>query len=314
MRVDLFGQVRPQRSVAVRLYADEIQPCQNSLGEQWMYTGILAIPEARYNDVLEWLGEDRIAAGYDREVHFTELHNYSYAHVHNEKALLAKRWVERVLWDDQKTFHFYLLGLNLSNLQHHAFGTGKEQKRNIYNRFFRSSVAYALKSFFGNTGIFVTHIFHDAGHLNHDELFDWHTIWRLDQAEPGIAFLTDNIQFINSDHNKEPNFPDDSHFIQLCDVLTGGLTQCLDARTKKDGCCEIAECLLPLAERLTDPRRVRNRNSRYRYVRRISLSFFPSKRLTLKELDDAHLRGQSGFYITRRLLFKDQLSGQLSLF
>jgi len=94
----------------------------------------------------------------------------------------------------------------------------------------------------------------------------------------------------------------------------GGLTQCLYARTKKDGCCEIAGCLLPLAERLTDPRRVRNPNSRYRYMRRISLSFFPSKKLTLRELEDAHLRGLSGFYITRRLLFRDQQSGQLPLF
>ena len=314
MKVKPLGQIRKKRSTLVRLYADEIKSYRNAANQLWMYIGLLAIPEARYRDVLGWLAEERKRAEYYDEVHFTDLRNRSDASQYGEKTLLAKYWVERVLWDDRKVFHFYLLGLNLDNLQPFAFGRGRKQRRNIYNRFFRAAVAYVLKSFFGPEGVIVTHVFHDAGELEHDELFNWHTIWRLGQAEPGIAFLEDNIRFIESDHRKEPDFPEDSHLIQLCDVLLGGLTLCLDARNEKDGCCEIAECLLPLAERLVDPRRVRNPNSRYRYVRRISMSFFPSRRLTLRELENAQLRGQSGFYITRRLLFRERLSGQLSLF
>lgn len=315
MQYDLGGSIRAPQPTRVRLYADEIKPYRNARDEQWMYLGLVAIPESGYRTALSGLLDDRAAAGYEGEVHFVDLRNYSYAHVHNEKALLAKRWVKRVLTDRQKIFHFYLLGLNLDNLQSFAFGRGREQGRNIYNRFFRASVAYVLKSFFGRPGgVVVTHIFHDQGELEHDDLFDWHTIWRLDQAEPGIKFLTDNIRFIDSDHEKELAFPADSHFVQLCDVLLGGLSHCLDARTRKDGCCEIAKCLLPLAERLTDPRRARNPNSRFRYVGRLSMSFFPSKRLKLKELKDAHRRGRSGFYIERRLLFKEEQSRQLSLF
>jgi len=314
VQYDLRGRIQAPEPAQVRLYADEIKPYRNAQNEQWMYLGLVAIPESYYRTALSGLTEDREAAKYDHEVHFVDLHNYSYAHVYNEKTLLAKRWVERVLTDRQKIFHFYLLGLNLDNLQPFAFGRGRKQQRNIYNRFFRASVAYVLKSFFGRTNVVVTHVFHDRSDLEQDDLFDWHAIWRLDQAEQGIRFLTDNIRFIDSDHEKEPDFPADSHFVQLCDVLLGGLSHCLDARTQKDGCCEIAECLLPVAERLTDPRRVRNPNSRYRYVRRLSMSFFPSKRLKLKELKDAHLRVRSGFYIERRLLFKEKKSKQLPLF
>jgi len=297
----------------VRLYTDEIQPYRNSLNERWMYIGLLAIPENEYWNALRCLHRDRAATDYAREVHFMKLRNASNAAHHNEKTVLAGRWVQRVLWDDRKVFHFHLLGLNLSNLQELAFGTGREQDRNIYNRFFRASITYALKHFFGAGNVVVTHIFHDVSNLEGDELFDWHAIWRINRAEPGITFLTDNIQFIDSDHNEEYSCPNDSHFIQLCDVLMGGLTQCLDARNTKAGCCEIAEMLLPLAERLTDPRRVNNPNSRYRYVRRLSMSFFPSRKLKLKELEDTYKRWQSGFYIRRRLLFKEQMSGQLLL-
>ncbi len=312
--VDLFGEVHTKPIIRVQLYADEIKPYTNGLGEKWMYIGILAIPDERWVQALNWLQEDRRAVGYNGELHFVKLRNYSYANVHNEKTKLAKRWVKRVLWDAEKVFHFYLLGLNLSNLQPDAFGDGSERDRNIYNRFFRASVSYVLKSFFGTKNVQVTRIFHDVSDLRNDTLFDWHTIWRLSRDEVGLAFRTDRIHFINSDHNHEVEHPEHSHFVQLCDVLTGGLTHCLDARNKKDGCREIACDLLPLAERLNDPKRADNRNSRYQYVRRMAMSNFPSRKLTLTEIGDEFQRIQSGFYRGRRLLLADQLAGQSCLF
>ena len=310
----IIGGRAPRQYTAVRLYVDEIKPYRNALNERWMYIGLLAIPDADFDQMQSWLRQDRNAANYFGEVHFTKLRNASDAGAYNEKTVLAKYWTERVLWDHQKTFHFYLLGLNLDNLQPFAFGTGREQKRNIYNRFFRASVAYVLKYFFGHGAIRVTHVFHDVSELEHDDLFNWHAIWRLDRAEPDITFVPHCIQFIDSNHHDEPNFPEDSHLVQLCDVLLGALTQCLDARNQKDGCCEIARILLLLVKRLVDPARVRNPNSQYRYVRRISMSFFPSQRLKLRELEDDWRRAQSGFYIRRRLLLEDQISGQLPLF
>ena len=113
MQLDFSGQVPVQEPLPVRLYADEIKPCQNRLGEHWMYIGLLSIPETRYKDVLGWLAQDRATAGYEGEVHFADSHYCSTARAHNKKMLLAKLWVERVMWDSEKVFHFYLLGLNL---------------------------------------------------------------------------------------------------------------------------------------------------------------------------------------------------------
>ncbi|MCB0200807.1 MAG: hypothetical protein KDI03_12125 [Anaerolineae bacterium] len=312
--VDLFGEFYAEPVTRVRLYADEIKPYTNGLGEKWMYIGILAIPDDRWEKAISWLLEDRQESRYYDEVHFVKLRNYSYAHVHNAKTLLAKRWVRRVVWDADKMFHFYLLGLNLSNLQARAFGDGSDRERNIYNRFFRSSVFYVLKSFFGPTNVQVTGIFHDVSDLRNDSLFDWHTIWRLGTHETGLDFRTDKIYFINSDHHQETEYPEHSHFIQLCDTLTGGFTHCLDARNKKDGCREVASDLLPLAERLNDTKQANNHNSRYQYVRRMAISYFPSKRLTLAQIEEDFQRVQSGFYKGRRLLLADQLTGQSCLF
>jgi len=312
---DLFGNPIPSNSHWVHLYIDEIKPYRNKSGQQWMYIGVLAIPSTRRTQALAILNQSREDVGYDRELHFTKLRNYSYARIHNRKTLLAKRWVDQVMDDDRKIFHFNLLGINLDNLQGPAFGEGGgEQRRNIYNRFFRTALNSAIKWFFGKTGVQVVDVFHDrANQLEQDSRFDWHAIWRIGQEVPGVGFVPHRIEFVDSDHNQEPNYPEESHFIQLCDLMMGGLTLCLDARNTKDGCNEIAERLLPLAERLTDPHQAYNPTSHYHHLRRISMSFFPSKRLRMDELGTPACRATSNFYITRPLLLSEIVSGQLRL-
>jgi hypothetical protein len=299
--------------MVVRLYADRIPRRRNAVGQWWSYVGLVAIPEKHCAHALDRLEQGRAAGGYWGEIHFVELKSSCEA-LHGAKTAVARQWVDTVLGDEEKVFHFHLLGLNLSNLQPSAFGRGARRRRNIYNRFFRSAVAYTLKAFFGSgRPIRVSQIFHDKDEMEADDLFDWHTIWKISSAEDGIAFDTERIYFVDSDHEKEPELPQESHFIQLADVLTGGISQCLDATSTRAGSCEVARCLLPLIERLTDRKRVSNRNSRFRHVGRLSLAFFPSKKLSASELEDPIQRARSGFYIERPLLLQQRTSGQLPL-
>jgi len=310
--LDLFGAHRTVPEARVRLYADEVQPYVNPMGERWLYLGTLAIPEEKHGHALAALQAARQAAGYDREVHFSGLTNHSYAKQYNKKTLLARKWMELVLCDAEKVFHFYVLGVNLSNLTPQAFGRRGRHQPSIYNRFFRAAMLYVVKAYFG-TPVLVTAVFHDKGAMQHDKLFDWHSIWRIEDHEPGITFAQDRIDFIDSDHRREPLFPSESHFIQLIDVILGATTQCLDCTSGKDGCSEVAEVLLPLIERLTDPKRASNPKSKYGYVGRCSVAFFPSHALKPAQLEDPFKRAQSHFYIHRRLLLGEKISGQLPL-
>jgi hypothetical protein len=310
--VDLFGTQRTPAIAQVRLYADEVQPYVNPIGERWMYVGTLAIPEDKHGDALAALQAAREATEYDGEVHFARLTNYSYAKEHSEKTLLARKWMELVLCDAEKVFHFYVLGLNLSNLTPQAFGRRGRRQPSIYNRFFRSALLYVVKAYFG-TPVVVTAVFHDKGAMECDRFFDWHSICRIEGHEPGITFAQDRIEFIDSDHRSEPVHPSESHFIQLIDVILGATTQCLDCTSGQDGCSEVAQALLPLIERLTDRKRVSNPKSKYAYVGRCSVAFFPSQALKPAELEDPFKRAQSHFYIHRRLLLSEKMSGQLPL-
>ncbi|WP_324718108.1 hypothetical protein U7230_07560 [Carboxydochorda subterranea] len=308
--MELFDPT-PTREVAVRLYADEVKPTTGPAGDcPWLYIGMLAIPEELHGHALGALEEARRKVGYERELHFTHLTQYP-------KIQLAKAWVQLVLGDARKCFHFHLLGIDLSKLRKEAFGDSRrERERRIYNRFFRSTTAYVLKGFFLSDprvhGVRVTGVFHDRSEMEHDDLFDWHLMWRLGQDEPGIVFESERIHFIDSDHTKEQVFPSESHFIQLVDILLGATRECLDYTSEKPGPIEVATAFAPLLERLTDPKRAFNPNSRYRYYHRCSVSFFPSKELALSELNTLE-RARSRIYIERPLRMIHGRSGQQSL-
>jgi hypothetical protein len=274
-----------------------------------MYIGILAIPEHKWSDALGDLEADRLPdpkcnyPGYDGEIHCASL-------TRRQKAELAKRWLNTVLWDREKRFHFYVLGLSLDRLQPAAFG-GAGRHQRVYNRFFRSAVAYTLRSYFaGNQSVAVASIFHDQTHMENDPLFDWHTIWRLDEEYPDVTFADSRIRFIDSDHRKEKAAPAHSHFIQLIDLILGATRQCLDCTSEKQYMTEAAKTIMPLVERLTDNETRSNPNSRYQHFKRCSIAFFPSAKLTLDQLADPWERVSSTFFYQRPLSLRDRLSGQ----
>lgn len=136
-----------------------------------MYLGIVAVPEHMFGHALNLLQDDRKTTAYEGELHFSGL-------THHQKASTARLWLDRVMLEDEKCFHFYVLGLSLDRLQRTAFGRGEgEQLRHIYNRFFRAVVAYTLRSFWGDyESITVSAVFHDRSDMENDRVFDWHTI------------------------------------------------------------------------------------------------------------------------------------------
>lgn len=139
----------------------------------------------------------------------------------------------------------------------------KEQVRNIYNRFFRTATLGRLKYYFGEyEKIVIKRIFHDRNELENDEIFNWHTIQSIKKKEEQIEFDEKHIYFIESDHRKEKNFPKESHFIQLIDLVLGATKQYLDAPNDRPGCNEIGQMFLPLIERLNDENKSNNPRSR----------------------------------------------------
>lgn len=297
---------RPPPGATVRLYLDDVKAHTNAVGQRWLYVGVLAIPEHRRDKALALLLSDRDEFLCESELHFSKLT------AHAQKAELAGRWVDRFLYDDQRLFHFHVLGINLDNLHQGAFAK-PNTSQSIYMRFVRTAVAYSLKHCFG-TPVKVSRLFHDSGNLEDNPYFDWHSQWKIGQEHAGISFTTGEVLFVDSDHRRETRFPSESHFIQLTDLLLGSVRQCLDATSANPQALSLADKMYPLLARLMDSKRRNNPNSRFHHVRRCSVSFFPSLALSVSEMDDKWERARSSFYQQRAMLYAPQNCHQGTLF
>lgn len=291
---------------SVHVYVDESKPdpSYHQHRQSWLYLGVLAIPTRRLRDAADLLEADRLAVGYTGELHFSRI---SQSH----KEDLANRWLDHVLYGENRMFYFAVLGIHLNNLCSSAFGDSRRsQVRRIYERFFRTAVGGALQGFFPQE-VVIDGLFHDKGDMEHDELFDWHSAWRLGRDYPGVSVRLDRLSFIDSDHRQaKTSERSHSHFIQLADLVLGAVRQCMDATSVKDPKVRLGKRALPLVRRMTDPAHRSNPNSRYDHFRRFNIAFFPSRALSPEALADPFQRVRSLIYTSRTPLLPEQIGQQ----
>jgi len=312
VNLNLFGKAEnPDRDTRVFIYCDEIKVVKNYLNEKWFYIGMLIIPEENKEDALTVLMKARDESNYYSELHFSGLTNFSYANAYNEKTMLAKKWVNLVLEDgSEKKFYFNILGINTGNLDWTSFGKKKEQFQNAYNRFFRTLLNSSVKYFFPGQSVIVVNLFHDNEQaMQLHKYFNWHAIYKLSKQIEDVHFESSSINFIDSNHNNERQYSEESHFIQLIDLLLGAFKQSFDKNCKRDGCNEIAQMFSPLLKKIID--NPMNKNSWYGYYRKYSFGFFPSQRLNMKDIDDDFTKVKSKIFQRRPLPYINQGQGEL---
>lgn len=302
--IDLFDITESQRrATEVEIFADEIKNITNRLGETWLYLAIIIVPKRKKEQLLNRLLDARKRIPCESEIHCTELDK-------STKRKLAEKWVDIVLSDkDERSLYFDILGLNLSKLHRRTFG--QDKFGNIYNRFFRSCILHGISTCFPNRNLTVLNVFHDKGDQSKHEYFPWHCIYSIEEQFKRIHFAKRQIEFINSDH-REVDGGIDSHFIQLVDLLVGLSSHCLDFVSTNKSRTKIAQKFLPLLERMM--KNPMNVNSSYGHARKYLISFFPKKQLSARQLLDPFEKHLSGFYRTRPLLIRDDLSNQQLLF
>lgn len=284
----LDGSTAPVRRA--RLHIDE------SLAGRWLYIGVVATLDEERDALYDCLQADRDAVGYQRELHFGQT-------TQHHKAALAKAWLTRAMHPGAPTVRWHVLGIDLQTLNRSRFGNDAT----LYARFFRTAITYCVKALLPE-GVMVTHLVHDEANVASSRYFHWHAPWRMRQ-DHDLNIAAEKVDFVNSDHAVSGQ-PIDSTFVQLADVIVGATRLALDATTTKHWQVSVATDWLPLVQRLCDERRCRNPKSRYGYVGRCSISFFPTPRFRFAH-DESWLR--SAFYVNRRPALADTASGQLSL-
>lgn len=284
-------------TIKVNIYCDEVKEttiehsyCEN---EKWIYMGLLIVPVHIEGILIQTLLNKRCGhpsgnktwnecankcqyhEKNNKEVHYQNLNS-------KDKFFIAKRWLDFFM-DDREFTYYYLLGINLMNLDYSYFGNASGSKRfsRIYNRFFRTAIQKSVKSCFSNySRIIINNVVHDNSDLQFTELFPWHSIYRLEREDEKIYFNNNDIEFLDSDHNV--SLDKRSNLIQYSDLLLGLFFNCLHLSTSNEDKNDLSLMVLPLVRRLMfDPGNV---NSRYEYVNRLAIDFFP--RYRFKDMDE----------------------------
>jgi len=310
---NLFGNVYEEKSlkpVETNIFADEIKSKKCPFTkEEWFYIGIIV--EDLSNPLLNDVILERFCNNLDesspyynknnRIIHWSEI-------VDIDTKNICKRWFEYILNPDKSghKFYAYILGINNSKLNREEFDKS-DQFNSKYNRFFRSSILYALKAFFPNKRIIVKNIYHEEGQQQYHEYFPWHCIYKITQREVNITFDCDEIEFLPKDHRKDRR----ANIIQLCDAFMGACSSIIHGikRSKRSIYREeLMDIILPLVERMI--KNPQNINSRYQHANRIMIRFFPKDKTAPDDIKK--LRNQ--FYTRRPLYYLYEKSGQQSFF
>lgn len=317
----LFGNSDLQKdTIRLKLFCDE----SGSLNRGWMYYSILFVPESIEGLLLQdllntrcdnaqrmgnWGECDVQCKNHQRnntEVHFTEIKKSE-----NAKYSIADRWIEYFLQEVDKIF-LYIFGIDLNKLDKSYFGNERIED-NIYNRFFRTGILKASKSFFSKYDrIEITDIIHDvsSSKASHS-YFDWHPIFYINQNDPKVFVTANGIRFVDSDHRKAEGHHVYSHFLQFTDLVLGCTRNCLDYTSTNQLKLNLSLKAMKLVERLTNA--PCNINSRYRYVNRLKVEFFPQHDISQlnKNSLQYELKRWDSFYTKRELAIQDRHQGRL---
>lgn len=317
----------------LNLFGDKIKKiqkvkvfCDESKAGDWIYIGLLIVPEEHEQFLLNillnqrcgrkdnkpknWLGCENLNKCKFHESNNKEFH-YSNLSRNKDMYFLGERWVSLLLTDSVYT-RFHVLGIDISKLNLDVFESKSGNTDSIYNRFFRSAVNYAVKSLLkGTDKIQITGIYHDNNpSVEGHKYFPWHVATKLNE-ENNILCSFEHIVFLDSNHSKSQSAY--SNFIQYIDLILGCVKETLEAESPSESNDKqkIVAKALPFVERvITEPY---NRNSQYKYLGRCSISFFPKEKIEkLEELYGDKAKFVNNFYKTRPIKFAQKK--QMSLF
>lgn len=309
LKKDLFGQIINEQ-IEVNIYADEImsRKCPYT-GNYWHYIGIIV--EDCCNPLLQDIICERFCNNFDTKSPYYDKNNLPIHWVNissaNQKNI-CKRWFQYILNSSksQKKFYCYILGLNDNNLNNEEFDSNSDFNSK-YNRFFRSSIKYALKCFFNNKKIIIKNLYHEQGQQQLHYYFPWHVIHKLQSEKSNFTFEKNEIEFLQKDHTIDER----SNIIQLIDCVLGVITNIIhgvEESNRGKYRTELINIMLPLVQRII--REPKNKNSPYSHHNRIMIRFFPKEKTDLGDPK----RYINQFYNVRPLKYEDDISGQGKLF
>lgn len=312
------------RSINITIYCDEVKNMPykdviSNINEIWDYIGILIVPTKNIKELAYELNSKRCPNNdYNLCENNCIFHSQNKVKVHYQELTNTKNYQIADRWCDiindntinNKKFYTHILGINITNIDKNYFksnGLLTNVDNNIYNRFFRTAIKYAINNFFVEYDeVIIDDIYHDCGNMDYHQYFKKQPLRKLKKEIKKLKINCSEIKTINTDNNN--CLEDHNLMLQLIDLYLGAVMNCLHYSGKKNK-EKIALKLFPVIERcINNPG---NKNSKYYKIN--SISFFPKYKIEKDdEWIDIMIKRQENFYTNRELKIVNK--NQLSIF
>lgn len=309
MNVDLFNIPVQNKEIKCNVFHDE-----RILSKSWLYHGYLFIPFDKEDKFVGSLLQQREKSTWNKELHFHKLNNTL---TQND---LANRWLNLFCNQNMKSSYFYFFGVDLTKVDKSLWNDNQTRDFKIYNRFFQIGLYGALKWFFLNKSagfdkVTIKNIYSDSKTRESEDNFHTKPIFEIGTKafinDEHIKFENHEILEVDSDHEKEALYKEQSHIIQYVDLITGTFGQILDNTSEHQGKCNCAEKMLQnsLPIQIME---FNASNFKSVYYKKYGLSFFPKNKLSKKQIisQDIYFK-KDQFYNLRHLAYANKNQGKL---
>jgi len=265
----------------------------------WLYHGFVFCEIRKFPDLKSALIESKKEADCDpsKRIHFSKLRSSSNT---SSKTRTAVKWMDLFVKQLHQTMWFYLLGINLENIDYKLFGppsNGQVRDIRIYNRFFEIGLFSACRFFFDPAleDVEIHRIYSEKRDLEEVNPFLIQAPYKINQRSTNVSVKSKQIIQVASDISREKANPEYVDIVNFVDVLIGAFSQNFDYTSRSRACTEVAERLYTVCCKLSQ--RPYNKNSPY--YKRYAMSFFPKVKQSRSSLLDniEPMKGQ--FYSER---------------
>ena len=222
------------------------------------------------------------------EIHFSKIKD---SRVNSSMIKISKSWLKQFS-NNNKTIFASVLYIDLNKLDVSFFGD-ENVGANIYNKFFRTIIDYGLKTYFRRYDkIIIENIFYDKkNELERHYFFNYRNLEKLKYENSKNIEFKNKITFVDSDHKKEKNNSNESHFIQLIDLIIGSIRHNIFRISNSKNKDEVAREVRPILNKL---------GKKYFDSSILRVSFFPKNKIQkVKDIfgKDSSLRKDDFYYL-----------------
>ena len=264
----ILGALFVPKNKKEELYAEILNiRCQNDKNNLW--SSDFDYCSNKNNCKQEWHNMNNC------EVHFSDIRD---GRVNRSLIKISKSWLKNYCNNNQKYFT-NVLYINLDNLDVSFFGDSTVNA-NIYNKFLRTLINYGLKCFFSKYDkIVINNIFYDEKtDLERHYFFNTCNLNRISYESSKNIVFESRVIFIKSEHKEEEKYPNDSHFIQLIDLIIGSIRHNLFRISDSKNKDEVARIIRPLLNKI---------RQNYFDSDKLKVSFFPQNKIqTVNDLNN----------------------------